>query len=260
MVDASPLDILVWVVFPYVAFALFILGHWWRYRYDQFGWTTRSSQLYEDKILRIASPMFHFGILAVFVGHIMGLVIPKSWTQAIGISESLYHVFAIYVGSVAGLAALIGLALLLWRRIRSGKLRLVTTPMDWLMYALLSTVMVMGFFSTVFHSGIHHYDYRESISIWFREIFTLSVDPNLMAGAPVGFQVHALLGLTLIAIWPLTRLVHMFSMPLFYVFRPYIVYRSRDDVSSQPADQGWNTIKVHNEQWSQTGPRQGKLR
>ena len=67
------IDILLWVVVPYVCLAVFVGGHVWRYRYDKFGWTTRSSQLYESRLLRLGSPLFHFGILFVLMGHVMGL-------------------------------------------------------------------------------------------------------------------------------------------------------------------------------------------
>ena len=79
-------SVFLWVVVPYVCLAVFVLGHVWRYRYDKFGWTTRSSQLYERRLLRWGSPLFHFGILAVFLGHVMGLGVPKSWTEAVGIT------------------------------------------------------------------------------------------------------------------------------------------------------------------------------
>ena len=68
----SGLDTFMWVVFPYVCLTVFAVGHFWRYRYDKFGWTTRSSQLYESRLLRLGSPLFHFGILFVFAGHVMG--------------------------------------------------------------------------------------------------------------------------------------------------------------------------------------------
>ncbi len=91
-----------WNTVPYVVLAIVVVGTWWRYRYDKFGWTTRSSQLYESKLLRIASPMFHFGILVVIFGHFIGLVIPQSWTDAVGLSQHAYHVQAVTLGSIAG--------------------------------------------------------------------------------------------------------------------------------------------------------------
>jgi oligopeptide transport system permease protein len=98
----NTVDTLLWVVVPYVCLAVFAVGHWWRYRYDKFGWTTRSSQLYERRLLRWGSPLFHFGILFVLLGHIGGLGIPKSWTDAVGISETAYHALAIVTGAIAG--------------------------------------------------------------------------------------------------------------------------------------------------------------
>ena len=92
-----------WDVVPYVTLAIVVVGTWWRYRYDKFGWTTRSSQLYESRLLRIGSPMFHFGMLVVVFGHVIGLVIPQSWTDAVGLSHHAYHVQAVVLGSIAGI-------------------------------------------------------------------------------------------------------------------------------------------------------------
>ena len=93
------MDVLLWGVLPYIMLAVLVGGMIWRYRYDQFGWTTRSSQLYESRLLRIGSPLFHFGMLVVIVGHFVGLVIPKSLDRAVGVSEDLYHLNALALGS-----------------------------------------------------------------------------------------------------------------------------------------------------------------
>src|SRR5690625_6079234 len=111
----SGLDIFLWVVVPYVCLAVFIGGHIWRYRYDKFGWTTRSSQLYESKLLRIGSPLFHFGILGVAVGHFLGLVIPQSFTDWLGLSHAGYHIIAMAGGIPAGVPAVVGLVILVYR-------------------------------------------------------------------------------------------------------------------------------------------------
>ena len=81
---ARRMDQFLWVVFPYICLTTFVVGHFWRYRYDKFGWTTRSSQLYENRLLRIGSPLFHFGIIGVFFGHVIGLRSRESWTEAVG--------------------------------------------------------------------------------------------------------------------------------------------------------------------------------
>ncbi len=123
-------------VVPYLCLATFVVGHFWRYRYDKFGWTTRSSQLYENRLLRIGSPLFHFGILGVFVGHIIGLLVPQSWTDAVGISEDIYHFVAVAGGLLAGVVTLVGMAILIYRRRTVGPVFSATTRMDKVMYAV----------------------------------------------------------------------------------------------------------------------------
>ena len=103
----SAVDILLWVVVPYISLAIFVVGHYWRYRYDKFGWTTRSSQLYERRLLRWGSPLFHFGILFALGGHVIGLGIPESWTEAVGIGETAYHAVAVGIGAIAGACTLV---------------------------------------------------------------------------------------------------------------------------------------------------------
>ncbi len=237
---------LLWVVFPYICLTAFVVGHFWRYRYDQFGWTTRSSQLYEDRLLRWGSPLFHFGILAVLVGHIMGLLIPKAWTDQVGISQEMYHLGALSIGLVAGFCTLAGMVLLIFRRRSNGPVFSVTTPMDKVMYLFLAAVILLGLANTLgLSGGDGHYNYREGVSIWFRGLLWLQPDAELMAAAPLGFQLHAVLACALFALWPFTRLVHVFSVPLGYLNRPYIVYRSRDErpeagPGSRAPQRGWD--------------------
>ncbi|WP_128376455.1 respiratory nitrate reductase subunit gamma [Streptomyces cavernae] len=240
-VEAGTGGILLWVVLPYLALAVFVLGHIWRYRYDKFGWTTRSSQLYERRLLRIGSPLFHFGILVVLIGHIGGLVIPESWTEAAGIGEDAYHVAAVVLGTIAGVATVGGLAILIYRRRTVGPVFSATTVNDKAMYVSLTLTVGLGLAATVAANVVGGgYNYRETISPWFRSIFYLQPDPDLMTGTPILFQLHALSALLLFAFWPFTRLVHMLTAPLGYLTRPYIVYRSRDTrLGARTPRRGW---------------------
>lgn len=236
-----------WDIVPYVTLAVLIVGTWWRYRYDKFGWTTRSSQLYEGKLLRVASPLFHFGMLVVIVGHIIGLLIPESWTEAVGISEHMYHWGAAIPGIIAGVATLLGVALLIYRRRTTGPVFSATTVNDKIMYLVLVAAIVAGLATTMIGAveANEAHNYRETVSPWFRSIWILQPRGDLMAEAPLSFHIHVTIALVLFAIWPFTRLVHAFSAPLVYLFRPYIVYRSRDEaragqlVGSQPRRRGW---------------------
>jgi nitrate reductase gamma subunit len=234
----------LWVVFPYVCLTTFIVGHYWRYRYDKFGWTTRSSQLYENTLLRIGSPLFHFGIIGVFFGHVVGLGVPKSWTEAVGVSEGLYHFMAVSLGAAAGAATVVGMAILIYRRRTTGPVFSSTTRMDKVMYLFLAAVIVLGLANTVVANIFGHYDYREGVSIWFRGLFRFDIHPDLMAEAPLTFQLHGLVAMALFALWPFTRLVHVFSAPVGYLTRPYIVYRSREDkLGSHDPRRGWERMK-----------------
>ena len=239
-------DVMLWGVLPYVVIAVLVLGSIWRYRYDQFGWTTRSSQLYEARILRIASPLFHFGILAVIAGHFIGLVIPQAWTKDVGISEGLYHATALGIGLIAGIGTMVGIVLLIYRRRTTGPVFMATTRNDKLMYVVLVAALFAGLATTlisVFDPNIT--DYRETVSPWFRSIFIFQPDIAAMTAASLSFKIHTLWGLALFAIWPFTRLVHAFTAPLQYLFRPYIVYRSRgkrNTPGAVPPRRGWAPV------------------
>ena len=242
----TTVDILLWVVLPYVTIAVFVTGLVWRYRYDKFGWTTRSSQLYEGKLIRVASPIFHIGILAVLIGHVVGLLIPEQWTQAANISEDMYHLMAVGIGLVAGAFTIFGIAMLIYRRRTTGPVFAATTKNDKTMYVFLVAAILLGLLTTLVGSGIvgDGYNYRETVSPWFRSIFLLQPQPELMAEALPSFQVHAVAGMMVFIIWPFTRLVHAFSAPFGYLFRPYVVYRDRGphDPGSRAPRRGWERV------------------
>ncbi|GIG25680.1 respiratory nitrate reductase subunit gamma [Cellulomonas denverensis] len=229
-------DTLLFVVLPYVCLAVFVVGHIWRYRADQFGWTTRTSQIFEKRWLAWGSPLFHFGALLVILGHVGGLLIPSSWTRALGISDHTYHVVAVAGGTVAGIILCAGLVILLLRRfVFSRRVTLVTTPMDRVLYLLLGAEVLIGMWQTVainvFGSG---YEYRGTISVWFRGLFVLDPDAALIASAPAVYQWHAVLACLLMAVWPFTRLVHVWSVPIGYLTRPFVVYRRRNAPDRSP--------------------------
>ena len=234
----------LWVVAPYLMVVVLVGGTIWRWRYDRFGWTTRSSQLHESRLLRIGSPLFHFGLLVVILGHVVGLVVPEDWTDALGVSEAMYHLSAIGLGSVAGVCTLVGVAILIYRRRATGPVFLATTRNDKAMYVVLVAALVAGLATTLLANAVGGgYDYRTTVAVWFRGVFWLHPRADLMAGAPLGFQLHAAIGMLLIALFPYTRLVHAFAAPVGYLFRPYVVYRSRDPRSGARAPRpGWEPV------------------
>lgn len=237
------LDILLWGIAPYLMVVVLVGGTIWRYRYDKFGWTTRSSELYESRLLRIGSPLFHFGLLVVIIGHVIGLIIPKGLTDAVGVSQQTYHIQALLLGSVAGLSTLAGIAILIYRRRTTGPVFRATTRNDKLMYVVLVAAIVAGLTTTLLGVGGEEPNYRLTVAPWFRSLFILRPDVNAMTKAGLAFQLHTLIGMALFTLWPFTRLVHAFTAPLNYLFRPYIVYRSRTrGPASRPTPRGWEKV------------------
>lgn len=222
-------DVALWIVLPYACLAVFVVGHVWRWRHDQFGWTSHTSQLLENRWLRWGSPLFHLGAFGVIAGHAMGLVVPESLTERLGVPEGLYHFVSVSGGTVTGLMLVVGLGLLIARRfVVSPRVRRVTTRMDRVLYVAMAAMVVLGMTATV---GVNllggGYDYRATVAVWFRGIFFLSPHTSLMAGAPLVYQLHALGGFLFLALWPFTRLVHVWSAPIAYLWRPYVIYRRR---------------------------------
>lgn len=242
----SPWDLWWWIILPYLALATFVLGHIWRWRYDQFGWTSRSTQLQERVILKWGNPLFHYATFAAIAGHIIGILIPASATDALGITETAYRWFSALAGTIAALGVLAGVAMLAYRRTLIPRVRATTSPVDWVTLILLAIVIILGIIPTM---GINllgaGYDYRGSVAVWFRGLFTGTPEVAAIAHAPLIYQIHATAAWAILAIWPFTRLVHAWSYPVWYLWRPFIVYRGR--VPTHPSEPGtsgrrWRTI------------------
>jgi len=207
--------------------ATFVVGHIFRYRNDQFGWTAKSSEFIEKKQLMIGSLLFHIGIMPVIAGHIAGLGIPKEWTRAVGISDHMYHMGAIWGGGFFGVVTFLGMLILTSRRFTLKRVRELSSVSDMIVNSLLLFIVFIGMYSVIGTSITQpEFDYRDSISIWFRSLLIFRPDASFMSNVPVAFQLHLLSGFLIFAMWPFTRLVHVWSVPLNYFGRSYILFRS----------------------------------
>jgi nitrate reductase gamma subunit len=221
-------DFGVWVVLPYAAIVIFVAGHIWRYRFDKFGWTSRSTQLLESRWLTWGSNLFHFGALAAIAGHVLGILVPAQVTSFFGISEGTYHLLSIGAGALAGIVCVVGLVILILRRAYFVRVRRTTSSIDVVVYALLSLVILLGMVETLGYGLLGGgYDYRATVAVWFRGLFYLSPHTELMTAAPLVYQLHAATAWLLFGLWPFSRLVHAWSLPWQYIGRPYILYRRR---------------------------------
>ncbi|HEU5389792.1 MAG TPA: respiratory nitrate reductase subunit gamma [Streptosporangiaceae bacterium] len=235
--NATAPELFWWVILPYLAIAVFIVGHVWRWRYDQFGWTSRSTQLQERRLLKWGGPLFHYGTFAAIAGHVIGVLIPERWTRAIGIPEDVYRWFSASAGTLAAVLVIAGIVVLAGRRLLVARVRATTSPIDYVALVLLLVIVLTGIAPTI---GVnlfgHGYDYRTTVAPWFRGLFSLDPDTGAIAHAPFIYQLHATAAWVIWGLWPFSRLVHAWSYPVWYLWRPYVVFRSR--VPAPPAEPG----------------------
>lgn len=216
-------------IYPYIALTVLFVGSVARYERDPFTWKSSSSQLLRRRQLILGSILFHVGVLTIFVGHFFGLLTPLWLLNALHIPHEAKQILAMAVGGIAGLTALAGGAILLHRRLYDPRIRATSNPMDIAILALILLQLLLGL-STITVSA-QHLDGVEMVKFmrWAQGIFTL--DPNAASytrGTSLIFEMHIFLGLTIFLLFPFSRLVHMLSVPVRYLWRPgYQIVRSR---------------------------------
>ena len=221
-------EIFWWVIFPYITLAIMIVGCIYRFTFRQMSWTAPSTEFFEKKWLRIGSPLFHYGILIAFIGHVMGMVIPLEFYHAIGVSDHLYHLGAIYGGGAAGIAVIAGAIILLIRKATIDRVRVHATFADFFTVVALIIVAWIGtYMSIIYNLTVHPYEYRATIGPWFRSLFTFQPQYQLMSGVPLIFKIHVIASFGLFASIPFTHLIHIYSAPVHYLVRAPQQYRSR---------------------------------
>lgn len=220
-------------IYPYIALGVGIMGTIARYERDPFTWKTSSSQLLRRKQLIIGSILFHVGVLVIFLGHFVGLLTPIWVFDALGIGHGAKQILAVVAGGIAGVMALTGGVILFHRRWTDPRIRQTSSTWDILILAMLLAQLVLGL-ATIFVS-LGHLDGHEMVKFmsWAQGIFTFdSSAASYVADVSIIFKLHLVLGLSIILVFPFTRLVHMLSVPVRYVVRPgYQVVRSRRQAS-----------------------------
>lgn len=216
-------------IYPYIAITVMVLGSIARYETVPFTWKSSSSQLLRRKQLVWGSILFHIGVLIILFGHIGGLLTPIAIFDALGISHGAKQVLAIIVGGIAGILALVGGGMLLHRRLFDPRIRANSSFFDnWILILLLAQ-LVLGMLTILV--SLQHLDGFEMTKFmsWAQGILTF--DANAAAyivGTNIIFKLHLFLGLTIFLLFPFTRLVHMLSAPVRYLWRPgFQIVRSR---------------------------------
>lgn len=227
-------EIFWWVIFPYITGLIMIIGLLYRYAFRQLTWAAPSTEFFEKKWLRIGSPLFHWGIVFAFIGHLMGMVVPIEFYHVLGISNHLYHFGAIYGGGLAGLMVVAGLIILLIRKITIDPVRIHATFADY--FSVIALIIVAGlgvYMSIIYNLTVVEYEYRTTIGPWFRSLFIFQPKYQLMETVPFVFKLHVLTAFALFAAIPFTRLVHFYTLPVRYAGRAPQQYRARDQYKNK---------------------------
>lgn len=216
-------------IYPYIALVVLFVGSIARYETVPFTWKSSSSQLLRRKQLIMGSVLFHVGVLVIFFGHLIGLLTPLSLFHALGVSNEFKQTLAVVAGGIAGVMALIGGGMLFHRRWSDPRIRATSSFADIAILALLMAQLVLGLGTIII--SIRHLDGGEMVKFmtWAQGIFTFQAGAaDNIADVAFIFKLHLFLGLTIFIVFPFTRLVHMLSVPVRYLWRPgYQVVRSR---------------------------------
>ncbi len=216
-------------VYPYVCLTVFLLGSLIRFDQNQYSWKSDSSQILRTGTLRWGSNLFHFGILFLVFGHLVGLFTPHS-LYGVFMSAATKQLLAVVAGGLAGLVCFVGLTLLLYRRVFDPRIRLTSHRTDIAILMILWVQLTLGLVTLPF--SLQHTDGSTMLILadWAQRIMTLRpVDATLLSVLPWPYLVHIVLGMTIFLLFPFSRLVHVWSgfATVFYLFRPHQVVRSR---------------------------------
>lgn len=221
-------------IYPYLCAGVFFVGSLIRFDRDQYTWRSGSSQLLRARQLRWGSNLFHFSIIFLFFGHFVGLLTPH-WAYEWLIDPATKQVLAVVAGGIAGAFCFVGLSLLLHRRLFDLRIRRTSTAIDIAILALLWVQLVLGLITLPF--SLEHRDGSVMLALsgWAQSIVTFRVGAaDLVRGLAWPYQVHLVLGMTLFLVTPFSRLVHIFSAPMWYLFRSWQIVRVRGGATRRP--------------------------
>lgn len=214
------LDVVLFMAFPYVAIALALVGGIYRYVNDRFSYSSFSSQFLESRTLFWGSTPWHYGILIILLAHLLALLFPAQWAALIAAPMRLYVLEV--TGLALALLTILGLALLILRRLRDARILAVTSAMDWVLLGALLAQVALGFWVALFYRWGSDW-YLHTAVPWLISLGTLNPQIQYVTALPWVVKLHMLGGFVIIALFPFTRLVHVVTVPITYLWRPYQV-------------------------------------
>lgn len=218
---------LIYGYYPYLAGTVFLVGSLLRFDHGQYTWKAHSSQVLSKKNMRLASNLFHVGILVIFFGHLFGMLTPH-WVYAPFISAGNKQLLAIIIGGFAGALCIIGGAMLLFRRLTNPRVKASSATMDTVILALILFQACLGMITIIFSLGHLQGDVMLTLASWAQAIVFFSGGAaNYLEEVSWIYKIHIFVGLTIILLFPFSRLVHVWSIPLGYLGRNYQIVRKR---------------------------------
>jgi len=215
-------------IYPYIAITIMVVGSVYRYDRDQYTWKADSSQLLRAKGMRVGSNLFHIGIILLFFGHLVGLLMPESIYHLV-MSAQTKQLMAMIAGGIFGSICFVGLTILIRRRLFDPRIRATSKPTDIAVLLILYVQLILGLITIPYSA--QHLDGSSMVALgnWAQHIVTFrSGAADFVMDEAWVFKVHLFLGLTIFLFFPFTRLVHMLSAPLKYLTRKgYQVVRKR---------------------------------
>ncbi|MES4612737.1 respiratory nitrate reductase subunit gamma [Ewingella sp. AOP8-B2-18] len=221
------LNMFLFDIYPYICGTVFLVGSWMRYDYGQYSWRAGSSQILEKKLLRIASPLFHVGILGIIAGHAFGMLTPH-WMYESFLPVPVKQQMAMWAGGACGVLTLIGGLMLVYRRLSNDRVRATSSFGDIMIIILLVVQCALGLGTIPFSA--QHMDGSEMMKLvgWAQAVVTFHGGASAhLDGVALIFRIHIVLGMTLFLLFPFCRLVHIWSAPVEYLTRRYQLVRNR---------------------------------
>ena len=221
------LNMFLFDIYPYICGTVFLVGSWMRYDYGQYSWRAGSSQIMEKKLLRIASPLFHVGILGIIAGHAFGMLTPH-WMYESFLPVPVKQQMAMWAGGACGVLTLIGGLMLVYRRLSNDRVRATSSFGDIMIIILLVVQCALGLGTIPFSA--QHMDGSEMMKLvgWAQSVVTFHGGASAhLDGVALIFRIHIVLGMTLFLLFPFCRLVHIWSAPVEYLTRRYQLVRNR---------------------------------
>jgi nitrate reductase gamma subunit len=236
MLSTAYMNTFLFGVYPYVCLAVLLIGSLIRFDREPYTWKSDSSQMLRAGQLRLGSNLFHYGVIVVILGHFVGFLAPN-WAVDWALTPVAHQLLAMVIGGIAGLVAIIGLTILIARRLSDPRIRLNSRKWDIAVVLMLWLQLVLGLLTvplSAFHmDGVLF----ETLTTYVKGVVTFNGGAvGLMVGVPLVYKLHILLGFTIFLISPFTRMIHIWSGAgaLAYLFRPYQIVRTPHTRAKEP--------------------------